>query len=359
MRTGNTPLIIPRLFFVFLFSLCGPLFAETAPLTVGAILPLTGGAAEGGTACRNGMLLAYEDLAPAEQLGIRLRFEDNAMTPALALSAFKKLVTADRARVFVAWDSTSANALAPLCEVGQHPFLAAVLDPNVSRGRNYVFSYWVRPEAIAKAQIDEAMRRGYKRIARVTGMHEGILAIRRSFDQQNNGRLRVVLDEDFPGDVRDFRAVLNRLRAIPRLDAIEAALLFGQVGLFAKQAREMGVMQPLFGIESMEEKSEVEASQGALIGQWYAQSADAADAFRRAYQARFPGASLYTAGHCYDIMKLIALAQRTKQPLPELLRGLKNYPGVVGTVSATGDNRFTLGAVIREVTKDGFVTPAR
>ncbi len=180
---------------LLLLSLCASLHAEESPLVVGAILPLTGGAAEGGTACKNGMTLAYEELPAAERIGLRLRFEDNAMNPASALSAYKKLSALDKARVFVAWDSASAHAIVPLCEAAHSPFITAVLDPKVSRGRTQVFNYWVTPEAIAKAQIDESLRRGYRRIARVTALHEGILAIKRSFDQENGGRLQVVLED--------------------------------------------------------------------------------------------------------------------------------------------------------------------
>jgi branched-chain amino acid transport system substrate-binding protein len=330
------------------------LCAEEPPLTVAAILPLSGAAAEGGTACRNGITLAYEGLPAEARSSIRLIFEDNGLTAARALSAFKKVVSVDRAAVIVTWDSGSSNALAPLCEEQGITLVTSSLDPRIVRGRANAFNYWVTPEAQAQALIDESLRRGYKRLAMAWAIHDGVLSIKSAFDRRNNGRIEVAAAEEFPPEVQDFRPMLAKIRNIPGIDAIADNLLFGQVGIFAKQARELGLSQPIIGIESFEEKSEVEASQGALLGQWYVQSADAGPDFRTAYLKRFPGASLYSAGHCHDIMTLIARARTEKKLLPEFLHALKDFSGAMGTVSATGDHRFSLGAVVKKVTPAGF-----
>jgi len=85
--------------------------------------------------------------------------------------------------------------------------------------------------------------------------------------------LTTIRDFQVPGvytvESRDFRPFINKLKTKKDLDAIFVELFFGQPGLFAKQAKELGVKLPLFNVETFEDINELKLSEGALVGHWY------------------------------------------------------------------------------------------
>jgi len=163
--------------------------------------------------------------------------------------------------------------------------------------------------------------------------------------------------------VKDFRPFLTKLRARGEVDAISALLLPGQIGIFAKQARELGFTKPLFGIESFEDLNEIKVSGGALVGQWYINAAEPSAEFIKRFSGKYPGVSLYAVGQGYDIPGLIAKASapvkdRTllRAEINKFLHTVRDYHGAAGVFSADGKNAFTFAAVVREVQADGFKT---
>ena len=94
-----------------------------------------------------------------------------------------------------------------------------------------------------------------------------------------------------------------------------------------------------------------------MLGAWYATSADPNSAFQEAYQKAYPQSVLYPAPNGYDAVMLLAEAIKKGVPTSEIhhfLRTLKDFHGVLGTYSATGDGRFTLPASLKVVTEKGF-----
>ena len=146
-------------------------------------------------------------------------------------------------------------------------------------------------------------------------------------------------------------------------DGFVILLMPGQVGVFARQVREQGFTQPLFGFETFEDPSEVAASNGALVGNWFVTGASPAAEFVDAVRARDPGTSLPSAAAGHDVVALLAAGlssgkiradARSGELIDAYLRSIKDFPGASGTFSSSGDNRFTLPAVVKVVTKTGF-----
>jgi ABC-type branched-subunit amino acid transport system substrate-binding protein len=202
------------------------------------------------------------------------------------------------------------------------------------------------------------IRRGYKRIARISSIQDGYLSMNASFDAQNEGRVKVALNEDFPPADKDFRSYLSKLRRLQAVDAVMVNLLPGQCGAFVKQLREMGVKLPVFGFETFEDIKEVQASNYTLVGAWYVNNDDPGEAFFREYQAVHPGATVWGAGNAYDTILLAAEGlqkSRSREGLNAFLHTVRNFRGSLGVYSASGDNRFTLPAAIKQVTWNGAI----
>lgn len=342
---------------LFLLAFATAACADDAPITVGGILVLSGDAANMGTAEKNGMVLAWESLPPEQQKRIKLVFEDDRLDSKTSVSAFQKLANSGALDVVVNSSSGTAKALAPLAEQKKIPLIAIATDPAVVRGRQYAFNLWVTVEAEAEAAVDESLKRGYKKIARISAQHDFTLACKDYYDKTAAERIQVVLDDEYTREEKDFRPFLTKLRAHQDVDAIFVNLFLGQIGIFAKQAREMGFKQPLFAFEFFEDPAEVKTSAGALVGQWYVQTDDPISGFEQKYLKRFPDAPFYSSANGYDAVMLIAEAIKTdpsREGIRKYLSSLKDFSGALGTYSASGDQRFTLKAAIKVVTETGF-----
>ncbi|MEZ4754423.1 MAG: penicillin-binding protein activator [Bdellovibrionota bacterium] len=342
-------------FFAVIF-LAIPASAETK-LKMGALLPLSGEVANIGEACRNGMELAKSNLEPEIAKKLDLIFEDDALLSKTSVSAFNKLVTEDKIDLAVSFSSGTSKALAPIADSKNIPLIAIASDKGVVEGRQNVVTLWVTPEVQAQLLIKEIQNRGYKKIAIVSATHDATEAFLSEFNKANQGIVEVALSEEFLTQARDFKPFIGKIKAKKDIDAIFVNLFFGQPGTFAKQVRELGLDIDFFGVEVFEEKSEIEASKGALIGAWYIQADDGKDNFIKRYSNQYQDATTYTAANCYDAVFLAA--EWIKQDMSPTkfvtyLKTLKDFDGALGTYSATGDNRFTLPAVIKVVEKDGF-----
>lgn len=330
---------------------------ELSRLKVGAILCLTGDAAAVGVAGRNSISLALEKLPPDLRSRIEVYFEDDQLKPAHSISAFRKLQAMHDIDVVFNLSSGTGKALAPLTESAGIPLVSVASDPEVAAGRKKVVLFWVTPETEVKVLLQELKSRGYRKVARISTIQQGMLAVRKAFDKVNDGSVEVVLDQEYPIEVKDFKTYITRLRGLSDLDAVYVNLLNGQVGTFARQLRQADIKLPMFGVETMEDAKEVEISQGALIGAWYVNANDGSRSFMQEYKERFPGASFYGAANSFDAMIMIAAAFQaapSREGIGNYLRSVKNFKGILGTYSATGDGRFDLPAVIKEVTRDGF-----
>lgn len=327
-------------------------------IKVGFIVPLSGDAASIGKAVQNGVEIALEKLAPQQREQLELFWEDDALRPAQTVSAFNKLTSINKVDVVLNTTSGTAHAIAGLAEKAEVPLIAVASDPKIVLNRKWVVNFWVTPEEEARVFIPEALRRGHKKVARLSTLHEGAFAVRSAIDKVNDGKIEWVLDEDFGPDVRDFRTYIAKLRTHSDVDGLLPILLPGQLGNFAKQVRAAGVQLPFIGIEFFEDRNEVKASDGALVGSWYVNTADVDDDFVKEYFSRFPGDSIWGASSGHDAILLLAEAASLgaeRSRINDFLHTVKNFSGAQGVFSATGDNRFSLPAAVKIVTADGFV----
>jgi branched-chain amino acid transport system substrate-binding protein len=326
-------------------------------LKLGIIIPLSGDSVAVGEAMKNGMLLAYNKLPQSTKDKLELVFEDDRMQAASAITAFNKLVNIDQIDLLINASSGTGNALAPLADKKKLPFISISTDPRVVLNRKYVVAFWVSADAEAELAVAEAVKRGYKTIARISTMQDGFLALRDLFDQVNAGKISIPLDEEYPDKIKDFRTFITKIRNADSIDAVMVNMMPGQCGVFVKQLREMGVSAPVFGFETFEESNEVKASENTLVGAWYVNADDPKQSFIEEYEKNYPDASFWIAPNAHDAILLMGAAvgkSTNPEAINEFLHTVKDFQGVLGTFSASEDNRFTLPAAVKVVTKDGF-----
>lgn len=328
--------------------------ARAQQLKVGVILPLSGEVSSFGMACQNAMQLAVKDLDSSLASRLTVVYEDDAFHSSQTVASYQKLKNADKVNAIVTYSSSSSNAVAPLAESDKLIDIALASDPGIVNGRKHVFLLWVTPKTEADVVASEMKRRGYKKIASIVAEQDGMLAITDEINRASKEHVQIVLHEEYPVSVKDFRPFLGKLKSIRNLDGVYIGLLPDQNAIFAKQARQLGISLPLFNVETVEDPSAVKLAEGALNGTWYVQADDPSADFLRRFQAAYPDSSLYSASYCYDTIGLIADSLRQNKPLKEYLRTVKDYNGASGTLSASGDQRFLLPATVKIVTERGF-----
>ena len=331
---------------------------DVKPFKIGFIAALSGEGASFGQAVKNGAIMAYESLDAADQKKLELVFEDDQMTPKNTITAFNKLTSINEIDTVVTISSGTSNALAPIAEQRKLPMLAIASDKAICENRKFVMNHWVTPEAEAEIALKEVIKRNYQKIIEITTVQDGALAIKNHFNKVAAGKLQIMMDEEIPYDNRDMRTIIAKIRTRKDVDAVMLSLLPGQLSVVARQLRQYGVKVPLFGFELFEDRSEVEASGGALIGGWYVNASDATSVFDQAFVARYGNDKTKVfASNAYDIVRMISDAlkvESSRENVNNHLHTIKDYQGVSGKYSAMNDNRFSLPAAVKMVTPTGF-----
>lgn len=328
---------------------------------IGVILPLTGDAATMGNYLKNGIDLAYKSLAPDEQKHIQLFYEDSQLQANRAVSAYQKLRSVNRVNAIMLLGSGDGNAVAPLSEKEKVILISiGASDHNVSKGRKYAFIHWIIPEREVAAAISEMQSRGYKRWAYITQEQQGMIAVEEAFRNEMKRRgieNLMLVDERYLPDTKDFKTFIAKAQS-HRCDVAVVCLWPGAVGAFAKQAKQMQFKADLVGIETFEDSSAVENSEGALEGQWFISSDDGIPEFISNYKAAYKEQPGWGSHMAYDSLKLLAEGVKSfgidNDKISNFLQTLKDYKGACGTYSATGDQCFTLPVAIKIINGKDF-----
>lgn len=353
-KPHTCPNLLTALAFLLIFCV-SPGFC--APLRVGVIQALSGDGANPGISFNNGFSLAIEQFDDIQRSSIEFIFEDDQMSPKNTLTAYKRLRSLHDIKAVVTFSSGTSNALAPITESDGIPHIAVGSDPAISNDRKFVMNFMTMPDVEMRLMVATALERGYRRIARISTVQEGTLALREAFDTANAGRMEIVLDEEYAHDQRDFRPFINKLKRLEKVDGVFANFLFGQAGVFSRQLREAGVKLQLFSHHCFEDPGELKISNGALLGAWYVNPDSPSDEFLKSYQLKFPDQPVSFAGYGYDLSMLLSSAAiENKSPLEinKFLHSVKDFKGVLGTYSAD-KTAFTLPAVLKMITEAGFI----
>lgn len=163
-----------KLSLLFLFIFLSPAFllAETPPLKVGILLPLTGPGATWGKHLQNGARLA----APKGS-SLELIVEDDHLDAAAAVTAYKKLAAIDHVGAILVFGSQSAHAVVPLAEREKIASLVVTTTEKSVKDTTYAVRLALGAKPQALALLDHLKRQGLTRVALLGTTHEAMLSI--------------------------------------------------------------------------------------------------------------------------------------------------------------------------------------
>ena len=256
------------------------------PFRIGFVVPLSGPTADFGFAIQSCVDLARRD-RPELFTNVRFLFEDVAADPKTAISAFRKLVDAEKVDITVVWGVTFCKAISPLAETLKTPMIGLCLDQGIAIGRHYVIRFANTLDEIMGFQAGWLSDRGLKKIGILQAEHPYLEELTQAFKRNlRQGQTFELIDRILNTDMDQRSQILKIIRRKGDFDAIGALLAPGQVSTFHRQARTLGLSLPIFGSNFSESSTEIAASNGAMNNLVFSSIA-VKESFVKRYQGRF------------------------------------------------------------------------
>lgn len=320
-------------------------------ILIGEYASMTGGTATFGQSSHRGAALATEEVnAAGGVLGkkIELLTEDNQSKPEEAKTAVLKLIKQDRV-VAVLGEVASSRSLAaaPECQKNKIPMVSpASTNPKVTEIGDYIFRTCFvdsfQGEGMAKFAREKL---GLSKVAILKDVKNDYSVGLADFFEKTfkaSGGEIVEIQSYSEGDI-DFRAQLTAIKG-KGPDGVFVPGYYTEVGLIARQARELGLNVPLMGGDGWDSAKTLEIGGDAVNGCYFSNhyATDDPDpkiqGFIQKYKTKYgetPDAMAVlgydAASLLYDAIKRAGSADSTK--IRDALATTKDFPAVSGALT--------------------------
>jgi branched-chain amino acid transport system substrate-binding protein len=174
----------------------------------------------------------------------------------------------------------------------------------------------------------------------------------------------IVVDQSYSAGDVDFKAQLTAIRA-QNPDAIFVPGYYTEVGLIARQARELGITVPLLGGDGWDSPKLKEIGGDAMSNSYFSNHYSAEDKspvvqeFITKFKAAYGEVPDGLAAMGYDAAEVLADAMKRAPTLKSedvrlALTQTKDYPGVTGKITIDPNRDAVKSAVVLKVTKGDF-----
>jgi branched-chain amino acid transport system substrate-binding protein len=319
----------------------------TGDLTLGAVIPLSGGQASYGEMAKGGLDLAVKEINDAGGVNGRqvvIEFEDNQGVPANSATAAQTLMGKGINKIFTHGSSVTAA----IYNVTKD---SDILLANMAAQSDAVIG--ASPQVYSFLPTN-GMELGHLAELAYTKLGLKKLAIQSSDDDYGKSASKAVIDAytalggevvahevHAPGTV-DMRTQLIKIGdADP--DALAVLANTGEIGQVFKQAKELGIDATLMGADSALSPSEIETAGEAMEGatgvaiRFDPTRSDAAAKFAADFEAANGKAPNNYAAISYEaarnVLAGIAAGNEDPGPLGEYLLGVQGYDSILGEMS--------------------------
>lgn len=356
-----------------LMSLRSAFAADEATVRVGMVLPVTGPGADAGRFALGGAKLALDAVNKAGGvLGkpLELVTEDDQTTNPGAVLAFSKLASQPDIVAFLgSIRSTQNHAMAPDILKTAKPVCFGGTDPTLTHlGNPWLFRFRPNDTYSARVIADYGVATlGKKKWAVVHSTDAfGTSGAKALTEALGKAGATVALDQGYSNQSQDFTPVVLAIRQAG-VEVIGSYFTFeNDLGIFARQLRQLGVTVPWVGSPSITNVTALKLAGPALYGTFgvadYAEDAsDTSRAFgklyRDAYKLEPDNQSSWTFDAVTVLAKAINAAGKTDpQAIREALLAVKDVPGAEGTYTfdSNGDGLHGYNVVRNDKGKMSF-----
>ncbi|KAA3596598.1 MAG: ethanolamine utilization protein EutJ [Calditrichaeota bacterium] len=353
-----------------IFAGCAEQKSDT--IKIGEYASLTGATASFGQNAHNGTLLAIEEInAAGGILGkqIELITEDDQSKPEEGAIVVNKLIHRDGV-VAVLGEVASSISLAgaPICQENKIPMITpASTNPKVTQVGDYIFRVcFIDPfqGKVLSKFANENLK--VSKVALLTDIkNDYSVGLAKYFKESftaNGGE--VVAEQIYSASDKDFKAQLTALKSV-ELEAICIPGYYTEVGLIARQARELGIDVPLFGGDGWSSARLTEIGGEALNNCYFVEHFSQKDPnpivqdFVTKYQAKYNALPDGMGALGYDSAKILANAIKNagevnSEKIKNALAKTNGYKGVTGTININPERNATKSAVILQIKDNEF-----
>lgn len=351
--------------------------ADAKDIKIGVVYELTGNTASFGTAANNGTKLAFKEInAAGGVLGkqITIVSADNKGEPSESANAMTKVISQDKVVAVVGF-TTSSNGIAgsAVNEANKIPFLAAAttnpkvtVDEATGKAKPYTFRVcFIDPfQGTVGANFvlkDLKLKKAVVMIDNSSDYSKGLSKFFKEAYTKGGGT--IVGEEAYLQKDNDFKAILTKIKGMSP-EVIYLPGYYGEVGMIAKQAREMGITIPIVGGDGWDSPKLVEIGGAAGMNNTYftnhyspedtsSASKKFVDAYKKEYGVMPDAMAVlgYDAAYVMaDAIKRAGAADPAK--IQAALAATKDFPAVTGATTLNENHDAVKSAVIIEM-KDG------
>nr|AYM53328.1 branched chain amino acid ABC transporter periplasmic amino acid-binding protein [Cystobacter fuscus] len=345
-------------------------------LLLGQISSLTGSQATFGVSTQHGVEMALKEANAAGGVKgkkIAVRVYDNQSKPEEAAQAATRLVTQDKVLVIIG-DVASSNslAMADKAQAAGVPMITpASTNPAVTEKGDFVFrvcfidpfqGFVMAKFARENLKLDRVAILQDNKSAYSIGLTE---VFSQKFAEMGG---KVLTTESYSQGDTDFRAQLTAIKKL-KPQGIYVPGYYNDVGLIARQARELGLTVPMMGGDGWDSEKLFELAGNALDGSYFSnhyspQNPDPrVQKFIADYKAAYGSTPDALAALGYDAARVaIAALEKAKDltgpSIRDAIAQTKDFPGVAGNITLDEKRNAVKSAAILKVGdgKAEFVT---
>ncbi|HZJ46525.1 MAG TPA: ABC transporter substrate-binding protein [Pyrinomonadaceae bacterium] len=345
----------------------------TGTIVVGYYGDLSGRTSNFGQSTKEGVLMAADEINKAGGLNgrqVQILSEDDEGRPEKAATVVTKLIDQDKV-VALLGEVASGNTLAaaPKAQGAKVPMISpSSTNPAVTQVGDYIFRVcFIDPfqgEVMAKFAANTLKA---KKAAIMLDFNSPYSRGLTEFFEAAFKKLggQIVNQQSYTQGDRDYKGQLTAIRSASP-DVIYVPGYYGEVGVIAKQAQQLGIKAPLLGGDGWDATQLWELGGDALNGDFISNhySVDdpspAIQKFVADYQARYSKRPDALAALGYDAMKVLAegikKAGTTDGPkLRDAIAQTKDFAGVTGTISLDAQRNAVKPAVVLKLQDKKYI----
>ena len=380
--------LVAALGFAVMSSGCGGSGGQEE-LVIGEYGSLTGNDADFGQSTKKGVEMALDELTASAQgkiggLPVRAVVEDDQGRPEEAATVVQKLINQDRVLAVIGEVASSRSlAGAPICQTNSVPMISpSSTNIKVTQVGDYIFRMCFIDDfqGVVMARFT-AENLGLKRVAILKDVKNdysvGLTGVYTEAYVARGGT--IVTEQAYSAGDQDFRAQLTSIKG-KNPEAIFVPGYYGDVGLIARQARELGLKMPILGTDGWESDQLISIGGEALEGCYYSNhfAVDNPDpnlqSFLAKHKEKYGSEPNAITGLAYDAaMVLFSSMQRLHEQDPtsfaslaaskagteerkaaskklrDIIATTTNYAGITGVITLDENRNATKPAVVIEI----------
>jgi branched-chain amino acid transport system substrate-binding protein len=315
---------------------------------LGAILPMTGNAANYGELMRRGVSIAQDEYNASRKAGqprIEVIVEDSQSGPRNAVSGLNKLISVDAVPAVMPALSSVVLSCVPICEQNSVVLLNCPANSPKLRGAGkFVFNVTILSDEESEYLAEYAYHKMGARTANILFVNnDSGRGYRDSFAAKFaalGGEVK--LSEGQDQGATDFRSIVVRFRASPA-DITFMCSYYAETALFLRQCRELGFTSKWLSYASIETPDFLKLAGDTAEGIIYSQPGmdiNATDPiseyFVTTYRDRHGEDPDFWSAQFYEGTRLlcaaVALGTHSGEDIRRFLRELKGFTGLGGRI---------------------------